>query len=121
MATELSPKPGRSDRSDERSVKQLVKDVKRDAGLLARQELALKKAELKEKATGIAKKAAIFSAAALLGYAGLLVLAAALVLGIIALGVAAWLSALSVAVVVILGAYLLVQKGRRPVKDTHAS
>ena len=35
----------------DRSLKQLVTDVRRNAALLAKQELALKKAELKEKAT----------------------------------------------------------------------
>jgi hypothetical protein len=96
-----------------RSLKELVTGVRQDAGLLVRQEIALAKAELKEKATGVAKKAAMFSAAALLAYAGVLVVFAALVLGVIALGVTAWLAALIVGAVVLLGAFGIVQRARR--------
>lgn len=99
--------------SKERSVKELVTDVKRNAALLAKQEVALKKAEFKEKATGVAKQAALFGAAGILGYAGLLVLFAAIVLGIIALGVAAWLAALTVGIAILVGAFLIVQRARR--------
>jgi uncharacterized membrane protein YqjE len=109
MATEISTR--------DRSLKELVRDVRRNAGLLARQELALKKAELKEKATGVAKKAALFGGAALLAYAGGLVLLAALVLVIVAIGVAAWLAALLVGVTILLGAYIVVVWARRPTKD----
>ena len=101
-----------SGHSKDRSLKQLVSDLRTDAGLLVRQEIALAKAELKEKATGVAKQAALFAGAGLLAYTGLLVLFAALVLGLIAIGVAAWLAALSVAALVFLGAWLLVQRAR---------
>lgn len=96
----------------DRSLKQVVNDLRGDVSLLVRQEIALAKAELKEKARTVAKKAALFAGAGLLGYTGLLVLVAALVLGLIALGVAAWLSALLVAVVIFLGAFLLVRRAR---------
>jgi hypothetical protein len=95
-----------------RSLKALVKDVKQDASLLARQEVALAKTAAKEKATTVAKKAGFFGAAGVLGYAGLLVLLAAVVLAVIALGVVAWLATLLVSCVVLAGAYLLVQKAR---------
>lgn len=101
-----------SNRSKDRSLKQVVSDLRTDAGLLVRQEIALAKAELKAKVTGVAKQAAMFGVAGLLAYAGLLVLFAALVLGLIAIGVVAWLAALTVGVVVLLGAYLLVQRAR---------
>jgi hypothetical protein len=42
-----------------------------------------------------------------------LVLLAALVLGLIAIGVVAWLAALSVGIVILLGAFFLVQRARR--------
>ena len=106
-----------STESKDRSLKQLVSDLRTDAGLLVRQEIALAKAELKEKATGIAKQAALFAGAGLLAYAGMLVLFAALVLGLVAIGVAAWLSALIVALVVFLGAFMLVQRARHLKKD----
>jgi hypothetical protein len=111
MSLEISPK------SQDRSLKQVVSDLRVDAGLLVRQEIALAKAELKGKITGVAKQAAMFGAAGLLAYGGLLVLFAAIVLGLIAIGVVAWLAALTVAVVVLLGSFLIVQRARRPKKS----
>jgi uncharacterized membrane protein YqjE len=108
MSIEISPK------SPDRSLKQVVSDLRGDAGLLVRQEIALAKAELKEKVSAVAKQAAMFGVAGLLAYGGLLVLFAALILGLIAIGVAAWLAALTVAVVVLLGAFLIVRRARRP-------
>jgi uncharacterized membrane protein len=110
MATDLTP--GR-----DRSLKQVVSDLRTDAGLLVRQEIALAKTELKDKAAGVAKQAAIFTGAGVLAYTGVLVLFAALVLGLIAVGVVAWLAALSVGLVVLLGAFLLVQRARHLHKD----
>lgn len=106
-----------STESKDRSLKELVSDLRTDAGLLVRQEIALAKAELKEKAAGVAKQAALFAGAGLLAYAGLLALFAALVLGLIAIGVVAWLAALSVGVLVLLGAFLLAQRARGGRKD----
>ena len=107
MSIEISTEP------KDRSLKQVVNDLRTDASLLVRQELALVKAELKEKAAAVAKQAALFAGAGLLAYTGVLVLFAAIVLGLIALGVAAWLAALSVALVIFLGAFVVVQRARR--------
>ena len=60
----------------------------------------------------MAKQAAMFGAAGLLAYAGLLVLFAALILGVVALGVTAWLATLAVGLVVILGAFVIVRRAR---------
>jgi len=98
--------------SRDRSLPEVVADIKTDASLLVRQEIALAKAELKEKAVAVAKQAAFFGAAGVLAYTGLFVLLAALVLGLIALGVVAWLAALIVAIVVFTGAFVLVQRAR---------
>lgn len=93
-------------KSRDRSLKRLVSDLKDNTGLLVKQEIALAKAQ-------VMGKAVKFGAAALLGYAGVLVLIAALVLGVIALGVAAWVATLIVAVVVLLGAFGIVQRARK--------
>jgi len=106
MSLDISEKPR------QRSVQQAVNDLKTDAGLLIRQEIALAKAEVKEKVAAVAKQAAFFAGAGVLGYTGLLVLLAALVLGLIAIGVVAWLAALIVAVVILAGAFVLVQRAR---------
>ena len=101
-----------SEKTRQRSVQQAVHDLKTDASLLIRQEIALAKAEVQEKITAAAKQAAFFAGAGMLGYTGLLLLLAALVLGLIAIGVVAWLAALSVALVIFLGAFVLVQRAR---------
>ncbi|HET8713964.1 MAG TPA: phage holin family protein [Gemmatimonadales bacterium] len=101
----------------DRSLKQVLNDLRTDASLLVRQELALAKAELKERAGTAAKQAALFAGAGVLAYAGLMVLFAAVVLGLIAIGLVAWLAALIVAILVLFGAFLLVQRARRSGKD----
>jgi len=101
-----------STNAKDRSLKQVLSDVRTDASLLVRQEIALAKAELKEKATAVAKQGALFGAAGLFAYAGLLVLISALILGVVALGIAAWLAALMVAVLVLFAAFVLVQRAR---------
>ena len=53
MSLDISEKPR------QRSVQQAVNDLKTDAGLLIRQEIALAKAEVKEKVAAVAKQAAI--------------------------------------------------------------
>lgn len=93
-----------------RSLPEVVTDLKNDASLLVRQEIALAKAQLTEQALAIVKRAAFFGAAGVLAYAGLFVLLAALVLRIVALGVAAWLAALIVAAIVFAGVLGLVQR-----------
>jgi putative superfamily III holin-X len=99
MSVEITP--SRKDRS----LTRVVSDLRSDAGLLIRQEIALAKAQLKE-------KAATFGVAIFLAYMGVLVLLAALILGVIALGVAAWLATTAVGIVVMLGAVLIVQRAR---------
>jgi uncharacterized membrane protein len=100
--------------SEDRSLKDLVSDLGQNTGLLVRQEIALAKAEIRNKVAGIAKTAVTFGVAGLLAYAGVLALLATVVLGIVALGVAAWLATLIVSVVILAAAYVLVQRGRRP-------
>jgi uncharacterized membrane protein len=111
MSHEIMP------RGKTRTLKQVVGDLQADAGLLVRQEIALAKAELKEKAASLARQAGLFAGAGVLAYAGLLVLFAALILGLIAIGVVAWLAALSVGIVILLGAFVLVQRARSVNKD----
>jgi Putative Actinobacterial Holin-X, holin superfamily III len=106
MSVELSPK--------DRSLKQVLSDVRTDAGLLVRQEIALAKAEVKERAVRVAKQAALFGVAGLVAYAGLLALVAAIVLAVAALGVVAWLAALLVAALVLLGAFVLFKRAGKP-------
>ena len=99
--------------SADRPVKDLVSALGHDLSLLVRQEIHLAKAEITEKALHTAKSAAKIGAGALLAYAGVLGVGAALVLLIIALGVVAWLAATIVALLFLLGGYVTAQSGRR--------
>ena len=103
-SVEMSRTPG------DRSLKGLVSDLQRNTGLLVRQEIALAKAEVKQKIVGVVKTAVTFGVAALLAYAGVLAMLVTLVLLLIALGVVAWLATLMVGVMVLLTAYVLVQR-----------
>jgi hypothetical protein len=99
--------------NDDRSLKELVSGLARDTGLLVRQEVALAKAELRQKVAAAGKVAAVFAAGALLAYGGLLVLLAGVVLVLITAGVAAWLAALAVGTAGIAAGFVLVQGARR--------
>lgn len=99
--------------ASERPLKELVVDVGRDVRTLIRQEIALAKAELRDKAARAAQGGAEIGAATILAHTGALALVAALVLGVIALGVIAWLAALLAGVAVLGAAALLLLRARR--------
>jgi hypothetical protein len=97
----------------ERSVAGLLSDLASETGMLVRQEIALFKAELSEKLGGFGLGAGMAAAGGLVAFSGWLVLLAAAVLGL-SEGVAPWLAALIVAVVVLaIGAGLLIFGKRR--------
>jgi len=97
----------------ERSITNLLSDLASETILLFRQEIALLKAELREKISRFGQGTAALAAGALVAFSGWLVLLAAAVLGL-ATWVRPWLAALIVAVVVLgLGvALLLLGKSR---------
>jgi drug/metabolite transporter (DMT)-like permease len=63
-------------------------------------------------------QAGIVAAGGALAHAGLLVLLAAIVIGLTELGMPAWLAALIVAVAVIAGGYVLVNRGLSKMRST---
>lgn len=85
-------------RAQERSIGELMGALSQDLTLLLRQEVALAKAEVGQKATVAGKNAGKIVAGGLLAYVGALALTAALIAGLAALGVAVWLSALIVGI-----------------------
>ena len=66
-------------RTDERSLGELLGDLARDTGLLVRNEVALAKAEMSQKAGTIGKHAGIIGAGGALAYAGLLAIIAGII------------------------------------------
>lgn len=99
--------------ASDRPLKELVVDVGRDVRTLIRQEIALAKAELRDKAARGARAGAAFGGATILAHTGALALVSAAILGLVALGVVAWLAALALALAALGGAGLLVWRGRR--------
>ncbi|MEJ5945420.1 phage holin family protein [Pseudokineococcus basanitobsidens] len=112
--------------AEDKTVGQLVVDVKRDVTALVRTEIALAKAELKDDAKAAGIGAGMFAGAALFGFFALMLL---LVGGSLALALVlpTWLSFLIVGVLllVVAGVLALVGKGRiskvRPPERTIAT
>jgi hypothetical protein len=98
-------------RAPESSLAELFVDLSREARDLVRQEVALAKAELSDKAARVGTDIGFISIGGALVYAGLLTLVAALVLGLATAGIEWWVSALIVGTVVTIAGYVSTQKG----------
>lgn len=103
---------------DERSLGDLFAELSRETGVLVRKEVELATTEMTEKARIAGGHAGTVAAGGALVHAGLLVLLAALVIGLAQLGVTPWLSALLVALVTVGAGYALVDKGLRNLRRT---
>ncbi|CCF83879.1 phage holin family protein [Nitrolancea hollandica] len=100
---------------EERSVGELLSELTREVSTLFRQEVALAKTEMSQKASKAGKDVGYLAAGGAIAYAGFLVILAGVVL---ALGLVLpwWASALIVGVVVALIGYLLFHKGQTALK-----
>jgi hypothetical protein len=96
---------------DERSLGELFAELARDTGVLVRKEVELATAEMTAKARTAGIHAATVAAGGALTHAGLLVLLAAIVIGLTQLGLTAWLSATIVALATMATGYALVSRG----------
>jgi drug/metabolite transporter (DMT)-like permease len=109
---------------DERSLGELLSELSRETSLLVRKEVELATTEMTAKARTAGGHVALAATGGALAHAALLVLLAAFVVGLTQLGIAAWLAALIVAVVVGAVGYMLINKGvsalrATPVVPTH--
>lgn len=93
--TPSAPQP----RTDDRSIGELFGDLTRETTELVRREINLAKVEMTDKAARIGKDLGMMVAGGVVALGGLLTLVAFLVLGLAALGLHLWLSALIVGVV----------------------
>ena len=100
-----------ADRHDDRSLGELLSELSRETATLVRKEVELATTEMTAKAQKAAMNAAISAVGGALMHAGLLVLLAAIVVGFTQLGLAPWLSALIVAVLVMVIGYVMVNRG----------
>ena len=96
----------------EKSIGQLFSELTSELRTLFRQELELFTTEMKEKSKVLAKDAAAIGVGAFVVYCGVLVLLAAMVLGL-ATVMPAWGAALVVAAVFLVAGFVLIQYGRK--------
>jgi len=101
---------------NDRSLGELFADLAKESSVLVRQEVALAKAELTQKAGQVGKDIGFLAVGGLVLYAGLLAIIAAIIILIGSLGVPWWLSALLVGLIVAGAGYFLVQRGLQALK-----
>jgi drug/metabolite transporter (DMT)-like permease len=104
--------------ADERSLGELFAELSRETGLLIRKEVELATTEMSSKLKVAGTQAGIVAAGGALAHAGLLVLLAAIVIGLTQLGMPAWLAALLVAFAVMGVGYMLVNQGLSKMRST---
>jgi len=98
---------------DDRSLGTIIKDLSADFSTLFRSEIALLKLEVKDTVAKLGGGAAMFAAAAFLAIFGLGFLFVTIVLGLVRLGVPAWLSTLIVTIVLFAAAGVLAMMGKK--------
>lgn len=103
--------------NEERSLGDLFSELAGETSTLVRQEVALAQIELTEKAAKVGKNVSFLVVGGAIGYAALLALLAAVVIGLAGF-IPAWLAALIVAAGVGAGAYFMVSAGLAALKNT---
>jgi hypothetical protein len=106
------------DRTDNRSLGDLLAELSNETGRLVRKEIELATTEMTAKAKKAAAQIGIAAAGGALVHAGVLVLLAMLVIALTEMGLAAWLAALIVGVIAMAVGYLLVNRGLKGLRDT---
>jgi hypothetical protein len=107
-----------ADRKDDRSLGDLLSELSRETAQLVRKEVELASIEMTTKARKAGSAAGTVAAGGALIHAGLLVLLAAIVIGLAQVGVSPWLSALIVALLTMGVGYMLVNSGRAQLQRT---
>ena len=97
----------------DRSIGTIIKDLTADVSNLIRSEIALLKLELKESAAKLGTGGVLLGAAVFLGLIGIAFLFVTLTLGLVALGVPAWISSLIVTVLLFIAATVLALMGKK--------
>jgi hypothetical protein len=99
------------DRS-ERSLGELFQELSQDTSALLRQEIALARAEMIDRASVFARNSALIAVGGVLGHVALLAATAALILGLVQLGLQGWLAALIVAAIFAVVGGVMTASGR---------
>jgi hypothetical protein len=96
---------------DDRSIAELLSELSRETATLVRKEVELATTEMSAKAQRAGIQVAVTAAGGALIHAALLVLLAAVVIGLAQLGITPWLSALIVSLITAGIGYMLVSRG----------
>ena len=107
-----------ADPRDDRSLGELLAELSRETGVLIRKEVELATTEMTAKAKKASADAGMMAAGGALVHAGLLVLLAAIVIVLTNVGIAAWLSALLVALLTMGIGYMLANRGLVSMRST---
>jgi drug/metabolite transporter (DMT)-like permease len=110
-----------ADKLDNRSLGDLLSELSRETSTLVRKEIELATVETTAKLKVAAGHAGIAAAGGALVHAGLLVLLAALVIGLAQMGVTPWLSALLVGLLTMGVGYMLVNNGLGQLRRTRVA
>jgi drug/metabolite transporter (DMT)-like permease len=110
-----------ADKFDDRSLGDLLSELSRETSTLVRKEIELATTETSAKLKVAAGHAGIVGAGGALVHAGLLVLLAALVIGLAQLGITPWLSALIVGLLTMGAGYVLVNTGLGNLRRTRVA
>ena len=102
---------------DERSLGDLFTELAAETGTLVRQEVALAKAEVTEKATVVGRNVGYLAVGGAVGYAALLAVLTAVILGLSTV-IPAWAAALAVGVVVGIVAFALISSALSELRKT---
>ena len=104
--------------ADNRSLGELMAELSRETGTLVRQEVELATTELTSRVSELAGHAAFAAVGAAMLHAGVLVVLAAIVIGLSQLGLQPWLAATIVAVLAMVGGYVMMNSGVSRIKQT---
>jgi hypothetical protein len=103
----------------DRSLGTIIKDLTADLSMLFRSEIALLKLEIKDAVAKLGTGGALLGAAVFLALIGVAFLFVTLTLGLVALGVPAWVSALIVTVVLFIAATVLALAGKKKLQGVN--
>ena len=103
----------------DRTLGTIIKDLTADLSMLFRSEIALLKLEIKDAIARLGTGGGLLAAAAFLGLIGLAFLFVTITLGLVALGVPAWLSALIVTLVLFAAAAVLGIMGKKKLQTVN--
>jgi hypothetical protein len=103
----------------ERTLGTIIKDLTADLSMLFRSEIALFKLEIKEAIAKLGTGGGLLAGALFLGLIGLAFLFVTITLGLVALGVPAWLSALIVTLTLFAAAAVLGMLGKKKLQTVN--